>query len=321
MTTDTAPWSWTTAVENVAIGAASANNRRDLVVAYVDLSVTNPSTRRRTTRVRSSSWWCRAPRRPRPATQMMPRSAQQRSERRTPTSILARVSLTSSTTQITNAQITSLITALALNVPRLRGGASNTLGHLVPNQADGTFITSTDVDTVTDTMLDYPRWWHEIGRTMLLAAGDTITVNSLPARKYLKILISVIATGGTIGPSLRFNNDSGTNYAYRNSDNFGAAGSSGAGATSIPFDAGAVGSFPFFVTIDVVNISAWEKLLTGHSVGQNTAGVANFPVSKELVGKWVNTAAPITRVDLINPGSGDFAIGSEVIVLGHDEAD
>src|SRR3954454_7733326 len=44
MSTNTAPWDWTTAVENVAIGAASSNNRRDVIVAYTDMSVTNPST-------------------------------------------------------------------------------------------------------------------------------------------------------------------------------------------------------------------------------------------------------------------------------------
>ena len=50
--------------------------------------------------------------------------------------ILARVSLTSSTTQITNAQITSLTTPIALNVQRLWGGSNNTTGHQVPNAAD-----------------------------------------------------------------------------------------------------------------------------------------------------------------------------------------
>jgi hypothetical protein len=180
-------------------------------------------------------------------------------------------------------------------------------------------VTTTDVDTVTDTMLDYPRWWQQIGRTTLGVAGDTITISSLPARKYLRILVSVIPTGGTIGPTLRFNNDSGSNYAYRHSDNFGAAGSSGAGASSIPFDAGAVGAFPFFVEVDVVNIAAQEKILIGHAVGQNTAGVANFPVNKERMGKWANTSNQITRVDVVNPvGAGDFAVGSEVIVLAHD---
>ena len=63
MTTDTAPWDWSTAVKNVSIGAASANNRRDLVVAYTDLSVTNPSTS-----------WSRGLRRPRRATRTTPPS-------------------------------------------------------------------------------------------------------------------------------------------------------------------------------------------------------------------------------------------------------
>jgi hypothetical protein len=136
MTTDTAPYSWSTAVENAAIGAASANNRRDLVVAYVDLSVTNPSTG--------------TPNNPgalkflvvqgTPATS--PSDPNDAAIRATavgasnPYLILARVSLTSSTTQITNAQITSLITPIALQNLRLWGGGSNTQGHQIPNAAD-----------------------------------------------------------------------------------------------------------------------------------------------------------------------------------------
>jgi hypothetical protein len=315
---NTGAWDWTTAVENVAIGAASANNRRDLVVAYTDLSVTNPSTS--TPNNPGALKFIVVPGTP-ASSPSDPNDAAIRATAvgaTNPYLILARVSLTSSTTQITNAQITSLITPIAFNVQRLWGGASNTLGHLVPNQADGTLVTTSDLDTVTDTMLDYPRWWQEIGRTTLVSAGDTITISSFPARKYLRILISVIATGGTIGPALRFNNDSGTSYGYRYSDNFGGAGSSGAGTTSIPFDAGAVVAYPFFVTIDAVNISAQEKILIGHSVGQNTAGAANYPVNKELMGKWANTSNQITRVDVINPGAGDFAVGSEAVVLGHD---
>jgi hypothetical protein len=146
MTTDTAPWDWSTAVKNVSIGAASANNRRDLVVAYTDLSVTNPSTS--------------TPNNPgalkfivvqgTPATSPSdPNAAAIRATAvgaTNPYLILARVSLTSSTTQITNAQITSLITPIALNVQRLWGGGSNTTGHQVPNAADA-FLALTSQST------------------------------------------------------------------------------------------------------------------------------------------------------------------------------
>jgi hypothetical protein len=153
MTTDTAPWDWSTATKNVSVGAASANNRRDLVVAYTDLSVTNPSTS--------------TPNNPgalkfivvqgTPATSPSdPNNAAIRATAvgaTNPYLILARVSLTSSTTQITNAQITSLITPIALNVQRLWGGSNNTLGHLLPNQGDGTLVTTTDVGSIASAMI------------------------------------------------------------------------------------------------------------------------------------------------------------------------
>ena len=56
-------------------------------------------------------------------------------------------------------------------------------------------------------------WWEELGRTTLSVAGDTITINPIAARKYLKIIFHIFSTGGTIAGTLRFNNDSGTNYA------------------------------------------------------------------------------------------------------------
>lgn len=152
MTTDTAPHSWETGTYNQVIGAASANNRRDIVVAYVDLSVTNPSTS--------------TPNNPgalkfkvvqgTPATSPSDPSdvaIQASVGAGNPWEKLARVSLTSSTTQITNAQITDLRRFVALNIQRLRGGASSTLGHLVPDQADGVFVTTTDVKSVTPGMI------------------------------------------------------------------------------------------------------------------------------------------------------------------------
>jgi hypothetical protein len=136
MTTDTAPYSWSTAVENVAIGAASVTNRRDLVVAYVDLSVTNPST---ATPNNPGALKFLVVQGTPAASPSDPNDAAIRATAvgaSNPYLVLARVSLTSSTTQITNAQITSLITPMALQNVRLWGGGSNTQGHQIPNAAD-----------------------------------------------------------------------------------------------------------------------------------------------------------------------------------------
>jgi hypothetical protein len=146
MTTDTAPWDWSTTKKNVAIGAASANNRRDLIVAYTDLSVTNPSTSTPNNPAALKFIVVQGT----PA--ISPSDPNDAAIRATavgatnPYLILARVSLTSSTTQITNAQITSLITPIAFNVQRFWGGGSNTLGHQVPNAADAYFALTSRSD-------------------------------------------------------------------------------------------------------------------------------------------------------------------------------
>jgi hypothetical protein len=149
MTTNTAAWDWTTAVENVAISAASANNRRDIVVAYTDVSVTNPSTATpnnpgalKFTVVQGTP--ATSPSDPSDSTIQAAVGASN------PYLKLARVSLTSSTTQITNAQITSLATQMALQNVRLWGGSSNTLGHQIPNQADAFTALSSRSDGKVD---------------------------------------------------------------------------------------------------------------------------------------------------------------------------
>lgn len=53
-------------------------------------------------------------------------------------------------------------------------------------------------------------------------------------------------------------------------------------------------------------------------MGVGSSGAGNAPNKREAAGKWHNTSNQITRVDVINITTGDFAAGSEVIVLGHD---
>jgi len=158
-------------------------------------------------------------------------------------------------------------------------------------------------------------WWQEIGRTTLASAGDTITVSGLPARKYLMIIVAAQNTGGTINTAVRFNNDSGSNYARRISV---SGGSDTTNASQSSLSMSSTDASPRMLVIYIVNIATNEKIIETQSVEQNTAGAGNVPTRIEGVGKWANTADQITRVDVINSGTGDYATGSEIVVLGHD---
>ena len=58
--------------------------------------------------------------------------------------------------------------------------------------------------------------WKEVGRTTLGSVGDTISVSSLPAKRYYMILQNILDGGGGSNTTWnRLNNDSGSNYARR----------------------------------------------------------------------------------------------------------
>ena len=147
------------------------------------------------------------------------------------------------------------------------------------------------------------------------AVGDTITVDSLTAKKYLSVVIHAVDSGA-IMPTMRFNNDSGSNYANRY-DSDEAAETTQASQTSIQLDA-ISGSMNELLVLNIINISDSEKLCITHGyVGENAAGSGSIPRRNEGVSKWANTSNAITRIDILN-GGGDFAVGTEVTVFGTD---
>jgi hypothetical protein len=158
-------------------------------------------------------------------------------------------------------------------------------------------------------------WWEEIGRTTLTVAGDTVTVNDLPARKYLQIHISLLPSGAITG-SMRFNNDSGSNYAFNSLTNGGAgAGSTSQTFLSVDVDAATTSKY---AVVDCVNIQSSPKLTFCEVNSEAASGAGTAPNHRAVIGKWQNTSAQITRVDVLNTAGGDFAIGTQVVVLGHD---
>lgn len=193
------------------------------------------------------------------------------------------------------------------------------------NIKDGKLNTNDSVVTsnITDGSVTFAKttgiWWEELGRTTLGSAGDTITVSSLSQRTYLKVLFSGYATGGTLDTNVRFNNDSGSNYAYYQAASLGTGGAQ-TSQSGVGFESGATDSgSSSYGQFEIFNIPAREKMFSAFSASGDATGGGTVPSAIQTIGKWANTANPITRIDWINSsGTGDFAIGSEVIVLGHN---
>ena len=163
--------------------------------------------------------------------------------------------------------------------------------------------------------------WKELGRTTLSSAGDTIAVSSFAAKDNLMILLHKINTGGGVNPTVTFNSDGGSNYARRYSAN---GGSDTTNVNQTKLECTYTGATPTsYVVTPIINKSGKEKLLNFYDCEEGTAGAGNAPNRMEVVAKWANTSAQITSVSFGNDDSGDYAIGSEVVVLGYDndEAD
>lgn len=177
-------------------------------------------------------------------------------------------------------------------------------------------------DKIADSTVTFAKttgiWWEEIGRTTLGSAGDTISVASLPARKYLRILANITATGGTASVALRFNNDSGSNYAETLYSPNGGADVNSTSQAQIGIS-GATNFQPYLIDCIATNDATAMKVVTIQRSSSGGSGAGNAPGRLDITGKWANTTDQITRIDFINTsGTGDYAIGSEVVVLGRN---
>lgn len=159
--------------------------------------------------------------------------------------------------------------------------------------------------------------WQEIGRTTLGATGD-ISVTGLETKPYIMVLEHCIAAGASMGTKLRFDNDSGSNYAWRRSSN-GGADITATSATALQYD-GIGDANDSFMVWHINNTNAQEKLTIGQVAKRNSTGATNPPDRFEVTGKWITTSQ-FTRVDEIDNDSNQYASGSEVVVLGYDPAD
>ena len=179
--------------------------------------------------------------------------------------------------------------------------------------------TSTDFGTDGAGIAGVTGGWKELTRVTLGSTSVTMTTPTFTNKRYYKVLVHGIQSSGSVETGLGINGiNSGNPYASRLSVDGGTE------QTGINLNYIADGWFSdpneIISEINIANLAGKEKLIIGHTGGANTAGAGTAPKRMEWVGKF----APSPDVDvssILITGSGTFAVGSEIVVLGWDEDD
>jgi hypothetical protein len=158
-------------------------------------------------------------------------------------------------------------------------------------------------------------FWEELASVNASGSSTNLSSGTITAKKYLWIQCYSEGTGGDILTT--FNNDTGSNSNRRYSIDGGADGSD-VNETSMAnmHNAGLAGDDAFSNWF-IINNSANEKLVIGHSVQNGAAGAATVPLRVEFIHKWANTSAQITEIDF-DSQSGNFGSDSIIKVWGSD---
>ena len=158
--------------------------------------------------------------------------------------------------------------------------------------------------------------WSKVGSTTLGSAGDNVSVTGTASIHSQILFHKINDSSSGVNPNLTFNSDSGSNYTQRNSTN-GGSDSTLVNQAKLEFTNAGVTPTSFVVGYSI-NISAEEKLNILFDVEEKTAGAGTAPNRIEHVSKWANTSSQITTVNMGNDDSGDYAVGSNLTVLGSD---
>lgn len=147
-------YGWTDAVTNVTVDASDPTNpRKDIVVAYIDLSLITSSTTNNSGALKFKAVAGTPAGSPADPSDGTIQSAVGAGN---PFIKLARVAVAASASSIVNANLTDMRTPMALQMPYLYGGGSNTNGHLVPNVADDTVALLNAAQTLAGKTLSSP---------------------------------------------------------------------------------------------------------------------------------------------------------------------
>ena len=161
--------------------------------------------------------------------------------------------------------------------------------------------------------------WERLAHVELSSSGDTLDTGTFTAKKNMKVIIHTIASG-TINHAVRYNDDSGSNYAYRRNLDGGSDSAEGSQTSDPSISSSSLDVGNTYAVGNITNKSDKEKLTIWETIFQNAAGAGNAPRRREGVTKWANTSSQITRITITNSESGSYDTGSYITVLGAKEA-
>ena len=162
--------------------------------------------------------------------------------------------------------------------------------------------------------------WQLLCQTVLGSSNATISCDNFTATRNLIVNIYSVPNGGTgTSVAIRFNGDSGTNYAYRTSSN-GAADGTAINQAQCGFDGTNPSGDSFYATLDINNnLSSLRKSFWYEDIHGTDTSSATAPARDEGVCKWSNTTQQITSITILaNAGTGNFNTGSEITVWGYN---
>jgi hypothetical protein len=165
--------------------------------------------------------------------------------------------------------------------------------------------------------------WKELGRTSNSSLPD---VTGLADKQYLMFLNFQESNNSRPVVSMRFNGDSGSNYALRGNANAGSDYSS-TGITSLQTIGGQpqgdTTTVPYLSVGYIANLAGKEKLINCHNTlsYQLGAGSSEPLERKEFFGKWANTSEAVDQLTILTTAGGSFNTNGELIVLGWDSDD
>ena len=164
--------------------------------------------------------------------------------------------------------------------------------------------------------------WDKLCETTLGSSNDTVTC-SFTAKKNLMVYSEMRITGGTGSETaIRFNSDTGDNYATRTSSDGSADVTIVSTSRCNLYGNGVLHTSPdhdsSYMYIDN-NISSERKVGMIETVAGQATSAASAPHKYETSCKWDNTSAQINKITFISfTGTGDFNTGSVVTVWGYD---